>query len=123
MSDTVLVDELLAGHSLMRVKDKQKVESLLKTLNSGGLEKLQVVADFDYTLTKTRNEKGSLDCSWGVLENSPLMPESYTKECNALKARYLPIELVKNLSSIIKTKNFIKPLLVKDISITIHENS
>lgn len=93
MSDTVLVDELLAGHSLMRVKDKQKVESLLKTLNSGGLEKLQVVADFDYTLTKTRNEKGSLDCSWGVLENSPLMPESYTKECNALKARYLPIEL------------------------------
>ncbi len=123
MSDTVLVDELLAGHSLMRVKDKQKVESLLKTLNSGGLEKLQVVADFDYTLTKTRNEKGSLDCSWGVLENSPLMPESYTKECNALKARYLPIELVKNLSSIIKTKKFIKPLLVKDISITIHENS
>ena len=95
MSDTVLVDELLAAHSLMRVKDKQKVESLLKTLNSGGLEKLQVVADFDYTLTKTKNEKGSLDCSWGVLENSPLMPETYTKECNALKARYLPIELVR----------------------------
>jgi hypothetical protein len=43
----------------------------------------------------TRNEAGkSLDCSWGIFENSPLMPETYTTECNAMKAKYLPIELV-----------------------------
>ena len=90
---TSLVDELLSLHPLMKVKDKPRVESLLKTLLAGGFEKLQLVVDFDHTLTRTKNEQGHhLDCSWGVLENSPLLSEDYTKECGLIKAKYLPIE-------------------------------
>ena len=96
---TVLVDELLSSHPLMRVKDKPRVENLLNTLIEGGFEKLQFVIDFDHTLTKTKNERGeSLDCSWGVMENSPLLSEEYTKECNAIRAHYLPIELDPKMS-------------------------
>ena len=54
MSETELLDKILSANSTMRVKDKVKVETLLEALNLGGMEKLQVVADFDYTLTKTR---------------------------------------------------------------------
>jgi hypothetical protein len=56
MSETELLDKILSANSTMRVKDKVRVETLLEALNLGGLEKLQVVADFDYTLTKTRYE-------------------------------------------------------------------
>jgi 5'-nucleotidase len=92
-SSSLLVDELLTAHPLMRVKDKPRVEGLLKSLIDGGVDKLQLVVDFDHTLTRTKNEKGqTLDCSWGVLENSPLLSEDYTKECGAIKAHYLPIE-------------------------------
>ena len=41
-SETVLVDGLLSSHPTMKVKDKIRLEKLLQTLNSGGLEKLQV---------------------------------------------------------------------------------
>ena len=95
MGDTGFVDELLSSNPLMRVRDKAKVESLLRNLIADGFENLQIIADFDYTLTKTRNESGLIDCSWGVLENSRLMPQSYTVECNKLKEKYLPIELVR----------------------------
>jgi len=57
------------------------------------------VIDFDHTLTKTKDDEGkSLDCSWGVMDNSPRLPASYTKECNALRSKYLPIELDPTLS-------------------------
>ena len=56
MSETELLDKILSANSTMRVKDKVRVETLLEALNLGGMEKLQVVADFDYTLTKTRYE-------------------------------------------------------------------
>ena len=90
---TSLVDELLSTNPRMRVKDKPRVENLLTTLVQGGLDKLQLVIDFDHTLTKVKNEKGDiLDCSWGVMENSPLLSKEYTEDCRAIKARYLPIE-------------------------------
>jgi hypothetical protein len=41
MSETSIVDELLSSNPLMRVRDKSKVETLLKSLISGGMEKLQ----------------------------------------------------------------------------------
>ena len=101
---TTLLDELMSSHPLMRVKDKSRVEGLLKSLVAGGLDKLQLVVDFDHTLTKTRNEKGeSLDCSWGVLENSRLLSESYTKECQSIKGKYLPIEHDHQMSIAEKT--------------------
>jgi hypothetical protein len=41
MNETSIVDELLSSNPLMRVRDKSKVETLLKSLISGGMEKLQ----------------------------------------------------------------------------------
>ena len=105
MPETVLVDDLLSSNPSMRVKDKAKVEALLQALNTGGLDKLQVIADFDYTLTKSKNDKGLLDCSWGVLENTHFLSDSYTTACNALKKKYLPIEVVRITTKHERTRN------------------
>ena len=121
MSHASFVEDLLASNPLMRVRDPAKVEKLLLTLLAGGLDKLQVVADFDYTLTKTKNVEGvHLDCSWGVLENSRLMPKSYTVECNKLKEKYLPIELVrcKFLFCIYLLSKFITPFVFSKLPST-----
>lgn len=92
-ANTQLIDAIIDSNPSIRVRDRAKVEKLLKNLIDGGAEKLQLVIDFDHTLTKTHNEVGEkVDCSWGVMENSSLLSQEYTAECNAIKAKYLPIE-------------------------------
>ena len=48
---TPLVDELLKTEST-RVKDKARVEKILAGLVQGGVQGLQFIVDFDYTLTR-----------------------------------------------------------------------
>ena len=49
---TPLVDELLKQSESTRVKDKVRVEKILAGLVAGGVDALQFVVDFDYTLTR-----------------------------------------------------------------------
>ena len=49
---TPLVDELLKQSESTRVKDKVRVEKILAGLVVGGVDALQFVVDFDYTLTR-----------------------------------------------------------------------
>lgn len=90
---TPLVDDLLLSLGKhVHVRDRDRVEGLLRRLRSGGASRLQVVADFDHTLTRVHRDGRRLDCSWGVMENSSLLPEEYVTKTNAIKAKYLPIE-------------------------------
>ncbi|KAF2361770.1 Pyrimidine 5'-nucleotidase eukaryotic [Trinorchestia longiramus] len=85
--------------SHVRVKDPVKTEELLQKLIAGGFPKLQVVADFDYTLTRVHDENGErLHCSWGVLDNSPVMPDFYRAETKALLDKYYPVEVSSHMT-------------------------
>ena len=53
---------------------------------------MQVIVDFDYTLTKAHKDGVPVECSWGVLETYPKLPESYHNKVKAAKDKYLPIE-------------------------------
>uniref|UniRef100_A0A2P2I1C9 5'-nucleotidase n=1 Tax=Hirondellea gigas TaxID=1518452 RepID=A0A2P2I1C9_9CRUS len=78
----------------IRIKDPARTEEILQRLIDGGFKKLQVVADFDYTMTRVYNEDGErCHCSWGVLDNSPLMPEFYRSTTRTLLDKYYPIEV------------------------------
>ena len=96
--DTTFVDQLLKKYPALRVKDKDVVENKLKTIFDGGKEKLQLIVDFDNTLTRHHKNGNLTDCSWGVMENSPLLPKDYTDKTNALRSKYLPIEQDPNLT-------------------------
>nr|XP_058945910.1 cytosolic 5'-nucleotidase 3-like isoform X2 [Pocillopora verrucosa] len=75
------------------------VREKLKKLYEGGPEKLQIISDFDKTLTKfvINGEKG---CTvYGVIESSKQFPESYREKAKQLKEKYMPIEFSPDLSS------------------------
>lgn len=82
----------LQSRTSIKIKDVPKVESLLSKIISGGNKNLQVVLDFDYTLSRVHKNGERLDCSWGVMENSKILPASYTQKTNDLRSKYLPIE-------------------------------
>lgn len=91
-----------------RIKDEGRVQSLLKTLLDGGYGNLQVIADFDRTLTRTHRNGQDLHCSWGVFETSKFVPQRYLMETQALRSKYLPIELDAHMSIEEKTPHIVE---------------
>ncbi|XP_027049962.1 cytosolic 5'-nucleotidase 3-like isoform X2 [Pocillopora damicornis] len=84
------------------------VREKLKKLYEGGPEKLQIISDFDKTLTKfvINGEKG---CTvYGVIESSKQFPESYREKAKQLKEKYMPIEFSPDLSSAEKKPHMIE---------------
>ena len=80
------------------VANREAVEEKLKKLSSDGSDLLQVIVDFDYTLTKSHKNGVPVDCSWGVLENYKELPASYHEKVRAAKDKYYPIELDMTIS-------------------------
>ena len=97
------VMKTLKSKTSIKIQNTSRVENLITTILSGGNKNLQVVIDFDYTMTRVHKNGQRLDCSWGVMENSNLLPESYTKKTNDLRAKYLPIEQDASMTSEEKT--------------------
>ena len=91
-AETPLLDELCAGRPGAKAKRPLEVEGILRRMVEGGRKRLQFVVDFDQTLTRVHRDGLPIDCSWGVMENSPLLPADYTSRSGALKQKYLPIE-------------------------------
>jgi len=82
----------------VEVGDKHEVEQKLATLSAGGPSKLQLIVDFDYTMSRAHRNNQPVDCSWGVLENFPELPMCYTEKVKELRSHYYPIELDPTLS-------------------------
>ena len=97
------VIQKLQSRPSIKIQNLTKVENLLSTIISGGNRNLQVIIDFDYTMTRVHKNGQRLDCSWGVMENSKLLPESYVKQTNELRAKYLPIEQDAHMTADEKT--------------------
>ncbi|KAK3732734.1 hypothetical protein RRG08_005899 [Elysia crispata] len=85
-----LVPEL--GFSNVRVKDPQNVEKAVRTMMKDAQHKLQVIADFDWTLSKYSEDGNLCNTTHSVLGESKRMPEFYRKETKRLKEHYMPIE-------------------------------
>ena len=95
---TPIIDSLIQDNPALKVADKSKVEAKLTSMTQGGHDKLQLIVDFDNTLTRHHKNGQLTDCSWAVMENSPLLPKSYNDKTNALRAKYLPIETSADLT-------------------------
>lgn len=91
-----------------RIRDEGRVLSLLKSVMEGGYGKLQVIVDFDYTLTRVHRDGETLHCSWGVFETSKFVPKRYLEETAALRSKYLPIELDAHMSIEEKTPHMVE---------------
>jgi len=78
--------------------NRAKVEEKIRKLIQDGPDNLQVIVDFDYTLTRAHKNGVGVECSWGVLENYKELPSSYHAKVTAAKEKYYPIELDMSIS-------------------------
>ncbi|XP_029674433.1 7-methylguanosine phosphate-specific 5'-nucleotidase [Formica exsecta] len=99
MSNEVTIDDFPALR-LKHVHIKDEV-ILLKTINTilrGGTDNLQVVTDFDLTLTKQHIDGRHMLSSFGMFRKCKQLPQHYSDEAKCLYEKYRPIEIDPNLS-------------------------
>lgn len=82
-----------------KIRDRQRVERIINEIVRGGSNELQVVTDFDFTLTKqiTANGKPTLS-SFGMFNRCKSVPTSLRDESKKLYDKYRPIEIDPHLS-------------------------
>ncbi|XP_012232120.1 7-methylguanosine phosphate-specific 5'-nucleotidase [Linepithema humile] len=94
MSKRVTLDDFPALKSKhVYIKDK---DTLLKTINTilqDGTSNLQVVTDFDLTLTKQHINGTHMLSSFGMFKKSKQLPQHYLDEAKELYNKYRPIEI------------------------------
>jgi 5'-nucleotidase len=76
--------------------DINQVQKKLQTIIRAGKEKLHVVADFDRTLTKSKNDLGESVTSWAMLEKH--LPFSAQQDCLNLFKKYRPMEIAGKMT-------------------------
>lgn len=106
--NSVKLLEKIKTLSQVQIQDEPKVKSILQTMLEGGNNQLQVIVDFDYTLTRVHRDGRSLDCSWGVFETSRFVPKEFFDNTQKLREKYLPIEQDAHLSIEEKTPHMIQ---------------
>ncbi|XP_013397691.1 cytosolic 5'-nucleotidase 3 [Lingula anatina] len=85
------IDELQKVH--VHIKDRDRVEQILLKLVEGGKEKLQIVADFDFTLSKFTEKGNRCSSTHNILDSSPVLPVQYREQAVALRDFYFAIEI------------------------------
>uniref|UniRef100_A0A1B6FFA8 5'-nucleotidase n=1 Tax=Cuerna arida TaxID=1464854 RepID=A0A1B6FFA8_9HEMI len=82
----------------VHMKDPEEVIEKINSIIQGGSKQLQVVFDFDRTLTKHHENGVITHSSYGVLETAPTFPQNFTESSRANLAKYRPIETDPNIS-------------------------
>ncbi|KAL5005992.1 hypothetical protein ScPMuIL_017150 [Solemya velum] len=94
-----MLDELRMNH--VHIKDTERVQEILTNMMMDGPNKLQIVADFDRTLSKF-TEKGVMCASChNVLEEGHVLPELY-KDKTMLKQVAIHMEIISPTQKLIQ---------------------
>ncbi|XP_054740033.1 7-methylguanosine phosphate-specific 5'-nucleotidase [Anastrepha obliqua] len=89
-----LADIPILNNENCKIKNRQRVEKILNEFVEGGHERLQIVSDFDFTITKQRTTNGApVPSSFGIFEECKSLPPNFVKEARELHDTYRPIEV------------------------------
>ncbi|XP_037347595.1 7-methylguanosine phosphate-specific 5'-nucleotidase [Talpa occidentalis] len=88
------VSSLMKATVLMR--QPRRVQEIVGALRRGGGDRLQVISDFDMTLSRFAYNGKRCPTSYNILDNSKIISEECRKELNALLHHYYPIEIDPN---------------------------
>uniref|UniRef100_A0A4W6CCI3 5'-nucleotidase n=1 Tax=Lates calcarifer TaxID=8187 RepID=A0A4W6CCI3_LATCA len=82
----------------VHMRDPERVEQIICGLIKGGASKLQIITDFDMTLSKFAvNGKRCPTCH-NIIDNCKLVTEECRQKLLQLKNKYYPIEIDPNLT-------------------------
>lgn len=82
----------------VRIANPEHVTEVIQNMIRDGHNKLQVVADFDRTLSKYTHRGQICSTCHNVLEEGHVLPEFYKDEARALRDHYFPIEMNPKLT-------------------------
>ncbi|KAK5644107.1 hypothetical protein RI129_007952 [Pyrocoelia pectoralis] len=83
--------------SKVHIKNKDHVNNLIHDIISKGHKNLQVVSDFDRTITR-QHENGKVHLSsFGMFSRCPSVPKEYAESEKRLTGKYFPIEINPNI--------------------------
>ncbi|XP_066520682.1 7-methylguanosine phosphate-specific 5'-nucleotidase-like isoform X1 [Hoplias malabaricus] len=91
-----MIPELARPSVLMR--DRGRVEEIIQNMYRAGPNALQVISDFDMTLTRFANNGKRCPTTYNILENSTLISEDCKTKMSGLFEKYYPIEFDQSLS-------------------------
>ncbi|XP_071486042.1 cytosolic 5'-nucleotidase 3-like [Diadema antillarum] len=77
----------------VHIRDPEKVEEKVTQLIRDGRNKLQVVSDFDRTITRFMHNGRKIPTCHGVLDECKMLPESYREAACKLRSKYYPLEV------------------------------
>ena len=81
------------------ISNPNKFKKIEEKIVSGGLDKLQIIADFDNTLTYAHKKDGKrIPSLISVLRDGNYISKDYAKKAHELYSKYHPVEENKNLS-------------------------
>lgn len=90
----VLKDLIFLNQQSCKIKNPQKLQEALNQMAKDGPKKLQVISDFDHTITKQRTPNGSpCATSFHIFNDCKSLPESFKDESKKLFNIYYPIEI------------------------------
>lgn len=92
----------------VHMKDRSHVDKILSQLVKGGAAQLQVISDFDQTLTRVHKDGVKCATTYGIIEQSPFITEDYRYQTSLLFNHYHPIENDPNLSKTEKIPHMIE---------------
>lgn len=93
-----LTKKICGEKTNIHIKNKELVADKIKKLVDGGKDSLQVISDFDMTLSRySYNNKKCCSCH-GVLETSNILTPEIREHLKSLKDKYYPLETDPNLS-------------------------
>nr|XP_060637124.1 7-methylguanosine phosphate-specific 5'-nucleotidase isoform X1 [Anolis sagrei ordinatus] len=77
----------------VRMKNPEKVKNIISLLKKGGAERLQVISDFDMTLTRFGFNGKRCPTSHNIIDNSRVINEDGRRKLKDLLHYYYPIEI------------------------------
>jgi len=98
----------LAGSYEVVYRNKSEFDAKISAMIEDGKERLQVISDFDFTLTcyyQSDGESRSASCHMVLEHSTGLLPDSYLINAKALQEYYYPIEQDPNMDHEVKFKH------------------
>uniref|UniRef100_A0A0K8SWY5 5'-nucleotidase n=1 Tax=Lygus hesperus TaxID=30085 RepID=A0A0K8SWY5_LYGHE len=90
MTEQIVIPQLEADH--VKMKDKDAVYQKIHKMVKDGKEKLQIITDFDRTLSKYHHNGESTKSSYGVFEAIPILPPAFLEGTSQLYKKFRAIE-------------------------------
>ncbi|XP_068148158.1 7-methylguanosine phosphate-specific 5'-nucleotidase [Drosophila tropicalis] len=92
-----------------RILHPTRVERIINEFIQGGPERMQMVSDFDYTITKQRTDDGGkVLSSFGIFNACKSLPDTFKAETDKLYHIYRPIEIDPHMAKDDKVKYMIE---------------